>query len=530
MHSQSPSKTFKILFLAANPKNTDRLRLDEEIREIEASLKFGRDREQFQLTQKWATRTQDIQKILLEDETPQIVHFSGHGYGESGLAFEDTNGQAKYVSTEALAGLFKLFKQEIKCVVLNACYSDVQARAIAQHIPYVVGMNQAIGDTAARKFATGFYDALAAGKLIETAYAFGCNSIQLELIGQEHLTPVLVRKTDPVPIPPDPLYIERSPVEAECFQEITQPGALIIIKAPHRMGKSSLMSKILNHASTQQYRTINLSFRAADDEILRSKETFLKWFCYSVCNELKLPNSVNESWESYLSDRQNCTKYFEEQVLSQIDQPLVIGLDDIDKLFGHLDIAIEFLSLLRLWYETSRNPSVWRKLRLVLAVSREVDNIPLPPNQSPFNVGLKAELAEFSLQQVQELVKRHQLQWSKAETEQLMDIVDGHPYLLQMALQFIASGQLTLEKFCQTATTEEGIYRDHLHKHWRALEQDPDLQMALKQIVAADLPVVLGIKEQSKLCNVGLGELRGNGVIPLCNLYRIYFGERLKIS
>ena len=530
MHSQSPSKTFKILFLAANPKNTDRLRLDEEIREIEASLKFGRDREQFQLTQKWATRTQDIQKILLEDETPQIVHFSGHGYGESGLAFEDTNGQAKYVSTEALAGLFKLFKQEIKCVVLNACYSDVQARAIAQHIPYVVGMNQAIGDTAARKFATGFYDALAAGRSIETAYNFGCNSIQLELIGQEHLTPDLVRKTDPVPIPPDPLYIERSPVEAECFREITRSGALIIIKAPRRAGKSALMSRIINHAATQQYRAINLSFRAADDENLLSKETFLKWFCSSISNALRLQNKVSESWQSYLSHRQNCTEYLEEHVLSQLDQPLVLGLDDIYRLFGHLEIATEFFSLLRLWYETSKNPSVWQKLRLVLAVSSEVDNIPLPHNQSPFNVGLTTELPEFSFQQVQELVRRYQLQWSTAEVEQLMSIVDGHPYLLREALRRIASGELTLEDFCQTAPTEEGIYRDHLHKHWQALEQDLDLQMALRQVLIGDLPGELTTKQQSQLCNMGLGELRGNSVIPLCNLYRIYFRNRLKIS
>jgi AAA-like domain/CHAT domain len=521
----------KILFLAANPKDTERLRLDEEVREIEQSLRLSRDREQFKFTQKWAPRTQDIQKILLEDETPEIVHFSGHGEGDRGLTFEDVNGQSQSVGTEALVGLFKLFKQEIQCVVLNACYSDVQAKAIAQHIPYVIGMSEAIGDTAARKFSTGFYDALAAGRSIETAYDFGCNSIQLEISGREHLTPVLKKQTDwQEETPADPFYIERSPVEAECFEEITQPGALIVIKASHRMGKSALMSKILSYARTKQYRTITLSFREADDEILQSNERFLKWFCHSVCSELNLENDVDQVWRSHLSHRQNCTNYFEKQVLPAIDQPLVIGLDDIDKLFGHLKIAIEFFSILRVWYETSRNPSVWKKMRLVLAVSREVDNIPLPPNNSPFNVGLKAELVEFNFSQVQELVRRHGLQWSEAQINQLMSIVDGHPYLLRIALRPLASGQLTLDRFCQTSPTEEGIYHDHLHHHWRALEQDPDLQMALKQMVAADDPVVLDIKDQSKLCNVGLGELQGNGVIPLCNLYRIYFRNRLKIS
>jgi AAA-like domain/CHAT domain len=530
MQIHSPTK---ILFLAANPKNTTQLRLDEEIREIQQSLKLAKDRDQFQVSQNWATRTQDIQKVMLEDTTPQIVHFSGHGEDESdgdgGLVFEDGQGNAKLVSSEALAGLFSLFEKEVQCVLLNACYSDVQAKAIAQSIPYVIGMSQAIGDTAALKFATGFYGALAAGKTIDLAYKFGCNNIQLELTGNEHLTPVLIKKSTLAPVTTaNPMYVDRPPIEAECYREIEQPGALIVIKASHRMGKSWLMHQMLNHASSQQ-QVIKLSFRAADREILQSKETFLKWFCYSISRELKLSSSVNDAWQDYLSHRQNCTEYFEEYVLTAIESSLVIGLDDIDKLFEHLDVAIEFLSLLRLWYEDSRNfSSIWRKLRLVLAVWREVDNIPLPPHQSPFNVGLKAELQEFNVSQVQELVQRHQLQWSVAEVEQLMNVVDGHPYLLQVALRTIASGQLTLGQFCQTAATEEGVYREHLHEHLQSLERDPELMMALGQMVAMDQPVSLKVREQSKLCNVGLGELRGNGVIPLCNLYRDYFRERLK--
>ncbi|QDL09560.1 CHAT domain-containing protein, partial [Brasilonema sennae CENA114] len=94
------------------------------------------------------------------------------------------------VDTIALAELFKLFASDIECVVLNACYSEVQASAIATHIPYVIGMNKAIEDKAAIKFATGFYNALCAGESVEFAYKLGCNVIQLDGIA-EHLTPVL---------------------------------------------------------------------------------------------------------------------------------------------------------------------------------------------------------------------------------------------------------------------------------------------------------------------------------------------------
>ncbi|KAB8334478.1 CHAT domain-containing protein [Scytonema tolypothrichoides VB-61278] len=131
-------------------------------------------------------------KALL-DFKPQIVHFSGHGTGEDGLALEDDIGNLKLVDTEALAQLFKLFSSTIECVVLNACYSQVQAEAVVKYIPYVVGMNKEIGDQAAIKFAAGFYNALGAGECVEFAYKLGCNVIQLDGIS-EHLTPVLKKK------------------------------------------------------------------------------------------------------------------------------------------------------------------------------------------------------------------------------------------------------------------------------------------------------------------------------------------------
>lgn len=181
-----------ILILASNPKNTSQLRLDEEVREIDAGLQRAKKRELFDLKQRWAVRFGDVYQALL-DFKPQIVHFSGHGSGNDGLALEDEDSNLKLVDTEALAKLFELFSTTIECVVLNACYSEVQAIAIAKHIPYVIGMNQAIGDKAAIKFATGFYNALGAGESVEFAYKLGCNVIQLDGI-PEHLTPVLKKR------------------------------------------------------------------------------------------------------------------------------------------------------------------------------------------------------------------------------------------------------------------------------------------------------------------------------------------------
>ncbi|GAB1544193.1 hypothetical protein NUACC21_68690 [Scytonema sp. NUACC21] len=178
-----------ILILASNPKTTLPLRLDEEVREIETGLQRAKCRSQYKLKQKWAVRIQDVYQALL-DFKPQFVHFSGHGTDNDGLVLEDEIGDVRLVETTALAKLFKLFAPPIECVVLNACYSEVQASAIAKHIPYVIGMKKEIGDKAAIKFATGFYNAVGSGESIEFAYKLGCSVIQLDGI-PEHLTPEL---------------------------------------------------------------------------------------------------------------------------------------------------------------------------------------------------------------------------------------------------------------------------------------------------------------------------------------------------
>ncbi|MEO1375990.1 MAG: CHAT domain-containing protein, partial [Cyanobacteria bacterium J06635_10] len=144
----------KILILTANPENTSSLRLHEEVREIEHGLQRAKKRDNFVLQAEWAVRPRDIQRAML-DVDPQIVHFSGHGTGDEGLVFEDETGQTKLVDGEALAGLFKLFADRIECVVLNGCYSQTQAEAIAQQVDYVIGMKKAIGDKAAIEFAVG---------------------------------------------------------------------------------------------------------------------------------------------------------------------------------------------------------------------------------------------------------------------------------------------------------------------------------------------------------------------------------------
>jgi CVNH domain/CHAT domain len=197
MNSDTPAK--KILILAANPKQTSRLRLDEEVRDIKEGLRLSQQRDKFILQQEWAVRPRDVRRAVL-DFRPNIIHFSGHGSGSTGLSFEDETGKEKLVTSVALAGLFGQFAKQVECVVLNACYSEEQAVAIAKHIDYVIGMNAAIGDKAALEFAVGFYDALVAYdsrydtySRIEFSFNIACNAIQFAGVSGDSI-PIMKKK------------------------------------------------------------------------------------------------------------------------------------------------------------------------------------------------------------------------------------------------------------------------------------------------------------------------------------------------
>ena len=177
--SEAKKKTIKILILASNPEGTTSLKLDREIRDLTEAIKRSPDRDCFIIETRLAVRPQDLQAALLEVK-PRIVHFCGHGEGERGLVLENDAGQLHLVSTAALADLFRHFSQQIECVLLNACYTQVQAEEIIRQINFVVGMRQPILDRSAIAFSQGFYGALGAGESIAKAYDFGCNRIHLE--------------------------------------------------------------------------------------------------------------------------------------------------------------------------------------------------------------------------------------------------------------------------------------------------------------------------------------------------------------
>jgi len=324
-----------------------------------------------------------------------------------------------------------------------------------------------------------------------------------------------------------PFYVERDLIESECYKTILQPGALIRIRAPRRMGKSSLMAQILQKATEQDYWTVIIDFQLVDREIFQDLDKFLRWFCANVGLGLQLGNQIAEYWDELFGSQVSCKMYFEQYLLAGIDKPIVLALDDIDRLFPYPHLASDFFGLLRTWHEEAKNREIWQKLRLVVVHSAEI-YIPLSANKSPFNVGLAIELPPFSREQVQDLAKRQGLDLSAEDAKQLTAFVNGNPYLVRVALYHMGRGEVTLEQALQASAISEGIYGDRLQRELWNLQQEPELLASFVRVVKSSTPVELDLVAASKLESMGLVNLQGNLGTVSCQLYGQYFSGRFE--
>ncbi|MGE5659448.1 MAG: AAA-like domain-containing protein [Actinomycetota bacterium] len=330
---------------------------------------------------------------------------------------------------------------------------------------------------------------------------------------------------DPVPLG-SKFYIERSPWEARSLAEIMKPGSLLRIKAPKKMGKSSLLLRIADRAVAQGYRIVTLDFQQADRGVFANINKFLRWFCANLARQLKLAACLDDYWDEDIGSNVSCTIYFEGYLLEQIETPILLVLNEVNRVFEHPQIAQDFLPLLRFWHEQAKQEDIWTKLRIVVVHSTEI-YIPLSIHHSPFNVGLPIKLTEFTPEQVQELAQRYGFNWSDRQpVQQLMNMVGGHPYLVHLALYHLCLQEISLEQLLQEAPTQAGIYSDHLRRHWLALQKQPELAAAFKKIVKAQGKVYVDPAFAYQLDSMGLVKIEGNECVLFCDLYSLYFQEQ----
>ncbi|MEL7357911.1 MAG: AAA-like domain-containing protein [Cyanobacteria bacterium J06560_6] len=321
-----------------------------------------------------------------------------------------------------------------------------------------------------------------------------------------------------------PYYIQRKPYEFQCYKLIRQPGALIRIKAPRQMGKTSLMNRIINHA--QDYKTAVVNFQQTDREIISDLDRLLRWLCANIARQLKLPPMLDDFWDEDIGSKMSCTLYLEEYILEQIDEPIILALEESSELFDYDAVSKDIFTMLRTWHEYTKHNETWENLRLILVQSTE-NYIPLNVNQSPFNVGFEVPLSPFTREQVSTLAKRSSIEIVPQTSHQLMDLLAGHPYLTRLALHHIARGSVDWESLFALASTDAGIFKEHLHRHLWNLQQHAELCIFFRDVLSQPAPMRVPQEYAFKLHSMGLVTLDGNQVQVSCGLYRQYFTEHL---
>ena len=330
------------------------------------------------------------------------------------------------------------------------------------------------------------------------------------------------------PLSPDsPLYINRPPNEELAYSEIQRPGSFLRIKAPQKMGKTSLVFRLIQFAQNKGYQTAHLDLQAVDQAVFESIDTFLRWFCLRVSQALQISSQLDEYWDGSMGYKVSSELYFQECILAHSKIPIVLVISATEDLIKHLEVAQDFFPLLRYWHEKAKWSAVWQNLRMVIIHATEI-YVPLKIHQSPFNIGQAIKLPGFTAAQVHELAIRYgltQVDHNYAQT--LMDVVGGHPYLVNVLFYHLATQPLALKDLLTSASTPSGIYGDHLRNYLMILKQSPDLAIALKNIVSTREGIEVDAVTMYRLESLGLIKINGYQAVSSCEVYRSYFQHQL---
>ena len=325
-------------------------------------------------------------------------------------------------------------------------------------------------------------------------------------------------------------YVTR-PEDARALEAIQQPaGITITIKGARQMGKSSLLNRVTDAAEKAGKRVAFLDFQFFEQETLKDADAFFQQFCLSLTDELDLEDAVLDYWQRPREGNlQRCTRYVRKHILEQLDCPLVLAMDEVEKIFDTA-FRTDFFSMLRGWHNKRATTALWQQLDLALVTSTEPYQLINDLSQSPFNVGEVLDLDDFSLAQVTDLNQRHGEPLSASQVERLATLVHGHPYLVRRALYLVACQRMTPEMLFKEANQGRGPFGDHLTNHLSRLHKTPALMAALNQV----------IRNRTQPENDDFFRLRGAGlvreemvngkkvVVPRCPLYADYFREHLR--
>jgi hypothetical protein len=320
-------------------------------------------------------------------------------------------------------------------------------------------------------------------------------------------------------------YMEPFSAIKQCQEAIIHPNTLLRIQAPRQMGKTSLLERIVNYAEGLNYRIARIDLGEADLATLEDLDLLLQWFCQEVCNRLDLQIVVAENWQNGGGSKSACVKFFEKHLLNPANQPLLLSLDNLDRIFINTLVGDDFASLIRAWHDKTNN--TWRQqLRIIILYIWYVET--KVANHSPFNVGCPIDLPELTINLVGKLAILYGLEWSEGEIQQLTDLVGFHPFLIRLALYHVATNKTSLAEILDRGHLADSLFNSHLMSHLRYLERQPEeLRQIMAQVVNSESPPIISSSLLQRLNDAGLIKLNGDRVLPANKLYQLYFCTRL---
>jgi len=322
----------------------------------------------------------------------------------------------------------------------------------------------------------------------------------------------------------DKFYIERR-ADEQLRREVIKAGTTTTIRASRQTGKSSLLVRGVNYGRQNGAKLVTLDLQRIDSDRLTAPDLFLRDLAEFIVRKLRLDVAeVENLWQGSLGPQDKLTSLMEDYVLPEIDSPIILALDEVDRLLN-VPFHSDFFALLRSWHNSRALDEIWDKLNLVMVISTEPYQLISDVNQSPFNVGLKIYLEDFDEDQIRDLNIRHGAPVSETDFPQLMTLLGGHPYLTRKGLYHLVTEDMTWAALTQVATLDNGPFGDHLRRHHWLLRDRPELREALKEIIEhnqhQDEMAVF------RLLQAGLVSGSGDTYSCRCDLYRTYFRDKL---
>ncbi|HEX8845580.1 MAG TPA: AAA-like domain-containing protein [Pyrinomonadaceae bacterium] len=279
-------------------------------------------------------------------------------------------------------------------------------------------------------------------------------------------------------------YIVR-PTDEEFRTAIARQDSIVLVKGARQMGKTSLLARGLQQARETGAKVVLTDFQKLNAAHLESVETLFMTLAELLADQLDLEVFPDQVWTARRGPSMNFERYVRREVLGKISSPLVWGLDEVDRLFT-CPFGSEVFGLFRSWHnERSLDPTgPWQRLTLAIVYATEAHLFITDINQSPFNVGTRLTLEDFTFEQVAELNARYGSPLKgTAEVARFFRLLSGQPYLVRRGLHELATHDTELASFEATADRDEGPFGDHLRRILVLLAQDQELCDVVREVL-----------------------------------------------